>query len=194
MQVRAKVKIEKGSLQLWPHGGKICVGSQPTPAASGITLEGIRQRGRPVGTEYQKKAEKLHCSIMKGVKLTAQLDKKYVGAAGETYDVTSFSPLSYQDLVERDSPIAPYRGKPVAPFWGVPLASRKSKSLVNMTACSQHIKVQEPKFQDEGSSSRLPGWLLSLKLVAPYLTNTVDIEEGGLLVLPFDGGADSIVL
>ena len=205
VQVRAKVKIGKGSLQLWPIGGKLvykedctepkdnATGTQPTRPGNGKQPKAPSEMA-----ELEKKAKKLHESHIKGVQLTAGVEKKYTGATGDQIDYTSFSPLCWEDLVVSDGPCKPYSSKPVAPFWGVLLSGRRRSDdapAVNMTARSQHIKMAAPQNYDEITKTVTPtGYCLSLKIDATYLVNTKDLEENDLLVLPYDGGADTIVL
>ena len=67
----------------------------------------------------------------------------------------------------------------IPPFWAVKMADRDLKNMVNMQSI-----IEEYDFQ-------YPGGKMTLKL--PFLTNSKELAEGELLVLPYDGGIPEII-
>ena len=76
----------------------------------------------------------------------------------------------------------------IPPFWAVMLAGRDTLHMINMIAYVEEYQWQAPLCKLYGLVQT--GHTLKLKL--PFLTNTRDLDVGELLVLPFDGGIDSI--
>ena len=64
-----------------------------------------------------------------------------------------------------------------------------------MSAHSQHMKFPDMQFIDD-ITGRAKGaqLMLSLSMSVPSVTNSKDLKEGDLLVLPFDGGCKDILI
>ena len=75
----------------------------------------------------------------------------------------------------------------VSPFWAVLLTDRDNQDLVNMMPHQEAYKLLH--LVATLSSLKHPA---NMKVSVPFLTNSVDLVPGQLLVLPFDGGCDYI--
>ena len=78
--------------------------------------------------------------------------------------------------------------KYIDPFWTVLLSDRNTTGLVNIFPDLEEWKLGNPT-----PSLWVHGQFgLSLSVKMPFYTNRREIEEGELLVLPFDGGLPEI--
>ena len=76
----------------------------------------------------------------------------------------------------------------IDPFWTVLLSDRNTSGLVNMAPYLEEWKLGNPT-----PSLWVHGRFgLTLTVKLPFLTNSQAIEEGALLVLPYDGGLTEI--
>ena len=73
-------------------------------------------------------------------------------------------------------------------FWAVMLAGRDHSSKVNMTMCIEEYNIPAAVAKHHGPVRTAS--TVTLKL--PFLMNTEALEDGDLLVLPFDGGNEVI--
>ena len=78
--------------------------------------------------------------------------------------------------------------KYIDPFWTVLLSDRNTSGLVNMSPYLEEWKLGTPTPTMYVHSQ----FGLSLTVQLPFYTNMRDIQEGELLVLPFDGGLPEI--
>ena len=109
-----------------------------------------------------------------------------------------FFPLGQKDLISKESSQPTQDGsinckiEAVAPYCGLMLAGRSSRDLVNMKPMTQVFMLPQPLLPNY--NMRVAGFVFTLKLQLTYLTNTKQVQAGDLLVLPFDGGCDDIIL
>ena len=80
--------------------------------------------------------------------------------------------------------------KNISPFWAVLLAEREFVSMVNMATYTEDYKVGHPVAKIHGDV--VPNSSLWVKL--PFLTNKKDLEEGDLLVIPWDAGMENAII
>ena len=70
-----------------------------------------------------------------------------------------------------------------SPFWAVMLAGRDTKNMVNMIPHNEEYKLPHPIPKKMGEVRHQS----TVTLTMPFLTNKIELKDGDLLVLPFDG-------
>ena len=79
--------------------------------------------------------------------------------------------------------------KNVAAFWTVMFCAGDTTEMVNMTPLMEDYKYNNAVPIHVGPLS----FTQKLQFRLPLMTNTIDLNEGDLLVMPFDGGLPEIV-
>ena len=79
--------------------------------------------------------------------------------------------------------------KNVAPFWAVMFCTGDTTGMVNMKPLMEEYRLNNATPLHHGQMVITQ----KLKYSLPLMTNTIDLNEGDLLVMPFDGGLPEIV-
>ena len=160
IQARAKIQIPCGTLRLHPYGGTL--------------LQSGDKTGRSV---LEKKFDVKSC-YLRGVLVSAKVSRN---GRQHANDFIVYSAMSHKPSSVTDEKLELQH---VSPFWAVMLAGRDQSHMVNMIPYMEEYRVVHPTPKHHGEVK--PGWTMSVKL--PFLTNSKELAEGDLLVVPFDGG------
>ena len=125
---------------------------------------------------------------MKGVHVSATLAK---GTRQQKENVIWYSPLRSKLKTETADTTTENKKsyKNVAAFWAVMFCTGDTTEKVNM-------KPLMEEYRHNNAAPTIWGQMTStqkLKYRLPLMTNTIDLNEGDLLVMPFDGGLPEIV-
>ena len=140
-----------------------------------------------VGRKRVESQFKERTSYMKGVKCSATLAK---GTRQQKEHFMLYSPLSCTR--SNKTPTADEDNeshKNVAAFWAVMFCTADTTEKVNM-------KPLMEEYRHNNAAPTIWGQMTftqKLKYRLPLMTNTIDLNEGDLLVMPFDGGLPEIV-
>ena len=108
--------------------------------------------------------------------------RKYVVERFILYSAMSHKPLAWENADD----VTVVEAMPA--FWAVLLAGRDTAGMVNMILYMEDYKISHPVTKIHGEWRMFQGNFLCL----PFLTNTTELQQGDLLVLPFDGGMPQI--
>ena len=126
-------------------------------------------------------------SYMKGVKCSATLAK---GTRQQKEHFMLYSPLSCTR--SHKTPTADEDKEShenVAAFWAVMFCTGDTTGMINMKPLMEEYRLNNATPLHHGQMVITQ----KLKYSLPLMTNTIDLNEGDLLVMPFDGGLPEIV-
>ena len=141
-----------------------------------------------VGRKKVESQLKEKTSYMKGVIVSATLAK---GTRQQKENVIWYSPLRGKLKLETADTTTENKEsyKNVAPFWAVMFCTGDTTEKVNMLPLMEEYRHNNAAPTIWGQMT----FTQKLKYRLPLMTNTIDLNEGDLLVMPFDGGLPEIV-
>ena len=125
---------------------------------------------------------------MKGVHVSATMAK---GIRQQKENFMWYSPLSSKLKTETADTTTETKEshKNVAPFWAVMFCTGDTTGMINMKPLMEEYRLNNATPLHHGQMVITQ----KLKYSLPLMTNTIDLNEGDLLVMPFDGGLPEIV-